>query len=603
MSPIPLSILQLWSMVQPVRSVANAGFARVRAYSLCFAKAGTDECERGLGGRMSNIAALLVMALTVGVLAFLIPFAFHRTLLLVLSGRNRFEHGSPWPEQQLPHVTVQLPIYNERHVVSRLIDAVCRMDYPAHLLEVQVLDDSDDVTSRIVDERVAVWQARGVDIVHITRGSRDGFKAGALAEGTSVAKGEFLLVLDADFVSPPGLLRDLLPPFQDASVGMVQARWDHLNRHETWFTEAQALLLDGHFLFEQGGRHAGDRFFNFNGTAGVWRRKCLEEAGGWHADTLTEDLDLSYRAQMAGWRFAYLDHISAPAEIPSTVEALEVQQRRWAQGGIQTARKILPTLLRGPYPFLVKAEAVIHLCGHVAHPLTWALALLLFPSAIARRSLGLEQYLLMDVLIFGMATVPFMIFYWQAGARRGQAGIGLLRGVARTLALGIGLSIPVSRAVFRGLADHPDPFVRTAKTGDARGEPYPRVAVRWDDVGKSMMAALMATYLALAIAGGYWGQLPFILLFLTGYTGLAIPVLRSRWRALRVAPLAELSGQRHSLVPELGGIESEQYQEGDPEQQAYENGLRPLAGVLERAQPEISEERKARHQDPWPTRA
>ena len=364
---------------------------------------------------MSNIIALLVMALTVGVLAFLVPFAFHRTLLLVLSGRSRDEHASPWPEQQLPHVTVQLPIYDERHVVSRLIDAVCRTDYPAHLLEVQVLDDSDDETRRIVDEGVAFWQARGVDVVHITRESRDGFKAGALAEGTSVAKGEFLLVLDADFIAPSGLVRDLLPPFQDASVGMVQARWDHLNRDETWFTEAQALLLDGHFLFEQGGRYAGRRFFNFNGTAGVWRRTCLEEAGGWHADTLTEDLDLSYRAQMAGWRFVYLDHVSVPAEIPSTVEALEVQQRRWAQGGIQTARKILPKLLRGPYPLAVKAEAVIHLCGHIAHPLTWGLALLLFPSAIARRSLGLEQYLLMDVLIFAAATLPFMVFYWHEG--------------------------------------------------------------------------------------------------------------------------------------------------------------------------------------------
>jgi hypothetical protein len=498
---------------------------------------------------------------------------------------------------------VQLPIYNERHVVGRLIDAVCGIDYPASLLEVQVLDDSDDATCRIVDERVAYWQARGVDVVHITREHRNGFKAGALAEGTSVAKGEFLLILDADFVAPPGLLRDLLPPFRDPTVGMVQARWDHLNRDETWFTEAQSLLLDGHFLFEQGGRHAGDRFFNFNGTAGVWRRTCLEQAGGWHADTLTEDLDLSYRAQMAGWRFAYLDHVSVPAEIPSTVEALEVQQRRWAQGGIQTARKILPELLSGSYPLVVKAEAVIHLCGHLAHPLTWALALLLFPSAIARRSLGLEQYLFMDVLIFAAATVPFMIFYWCAGARRGHAGIGLVRGVARTLALGIGLSVPVSRAVFRGLAGHADPFVRTAKAGDAAGEPYPSVTVRLDDVGKSVMAALMATYLALAIVGGYWGQIPFILLFLTGYAGLALPVLRSGWRARRLASLAELRGQGYALIPELGPIQSEQYEEGDPEQQAYEDGLRPLAGVLERAQSEISEEREARHQDPWPTRA
>ena len=552
---------------------------------------------------MSDTVALLVMALTLGVLAFLVPFAFHRTLLLLLSGRSRSEHVTPWPEEQLPHVTVQLPIYNERHVVSRLIDAVCLIDYPARLLEVQVLDDSDDTTRQIVSERVAHWRARGVDVVHITREHRDGFKAGALAEGTSVAKGEYLLVLDADFVAPPDLLRDLLPPFRDPAVGMVQARWDHLNRNETWFTEAQSLLLDGHFLFEQGGRYNGDRFFNFNGTAGVWRRTCLEDAGGWHTDTLTEDLDLSYRAQMAGWRFVYLDHVAVPAEIPSTVEALEVQQRRWAQGGIQTARKILPALLRGSYPLAVKAEAVIHLCGHVAHPLTWALALLLFPSAIARRSLGLEQYLLVDLLIFTAATVPFMIFYWSAGRRRGHAGPGLVRGVARTLALGIGLTIPVTRAVFRGLAGYQDPFVRTAKTGNAQDGLYPRVPVRLDDVGKSVMAALMATYLALAIAGRYWGQLPFILLFLTGYAGLALPVLRSGWGARRGAALGELRAEGYALVPDLGSIDCEQNEEGDPEQQAHRDGLRPLAGVLEGGQPEVAEEREAGHQDPCPTRA
>ena len=537
---------------------------------------------------MSDTVALVVMALTLGVLAFLVPFAFHRMLLLLVSGRSRSEHVTQWPEEQQPHVTVQLPVYNERLVASRLIDAVCLIDYPARLLEVQVLDDSDDATRWIVDERVAYWRARGVDVVHITRDHRSDFKAGALAEGTSVAKGEYLLVLDADFVAPPDLVRDLLPPFRDPSVGMVQARWDHLNRDETWFTEAQALLLDGHFLFEQGGRYAGDRFFNFNGTAGVWRRTCLEDAGGWQGDTLTEDLDLSYRAQMAGWRFVYLDHVAVPAEIPSTVEALEVQQRRWAQGGIQTARKILPALLRGSYPLAVKAEAVIHLCGHVAHPLTWALALLLFPSAIARRSLGLEQYLLADLLIFTAATVPFMIFYWFAGRGRGHAGPGLVRGVARTLALGIGLTIPVTRAVFRGLAGYRDPFVRTAKTGSTRGGLYPSVPVRLDDLGKSVMTALMLTYLALAIAGRYWGQLPFILLFLTGYAGLALPVLPSGWGARPVTALAERHGEGHALVPELSGIACEQNEEGDPEQQAHQHGLRPLAGVLEGGQPEIS---------------
>ena len=236
----------------------------------------------------------------------------------------------------------------------------------------------------------------------------------------------------------------------------------------------------------------------------------------------------------------------------------------------------------------MKAEAVIHLCGHVAHPLTWALALLLFPSAIARRSLGLEQYLLADLLIFTAATVPFMIFYWFAGRGRGHAGPGLVRGVARTLALGIGLTIPVTRAVFRGLAGYRDPFVRTAKTGSTGGGLYPSVPVRLDDLGKSVMTALMLTYLALAIAGRYWGQLPFILLFLAGYAGLALPVLPSGWGARPVTALAERHGEGYALVPELSGIACEQNEEGDPEQQAHQHGLRPLAGVLEGGQPEIS---------------
>jgi len=317
--------------------------------------------------------------LTAAVLALLLPFASHRTHLLWLARRPRPRVGA-W-EGPLPVVTVQLPVYNERDVVERLIDAACGMDYPRDRLEVQVLDDSTDDTVAAAAARVEVWQSRGVRVSHLRRDVRTGFKAGALAFGAAQARGDLLLVLDADFVAPPGLVHDLLGPFQDQGVGMVQARWDHLNAEENRLTRAQALVLDGHFFFEQGGRYVGGRFFNFNGTAGMWRRSCLEDAGGWQADTLTEDLDLSYRAQMRGWRFVFLEDVGVPAEVPASVGALEVQQRRWAQGGIQTARKLLPALLRGPWPGRVKTEAAVHLLGHLAHPLTLALALLLFPSA------------------------------------------------------------------------------------------------------------------------------------------------------------------------------------------------------------------------------
>ncbi|MDH3270678.1 MAG: glycosyltransferase [Gemmatimonadota bacterium] len=526
---------------------------------------------------MNETLALVVLALTASIFAFLIPFASHRTYLLLRSRRARPEAREPWPEDHLPRVTVQLPMYNERAVAVRAVDAACALDYPTHLLQIQVLDDSDDATSWLLEERVARWRGRGIDVRHVRRPTREGFKAGALAYGIERADGEFLLVLDADFVPEPGLVRDLLPPFRDEGVGMVQAAWGHLNRERNWLTRAQAYLLDGHFLFEQAGRYRAGRFFNFNGTAGIWRRRCLVAAGGWQSDTLTEDLDVSYRAQMAGWRFVYLDDVVVPAEIPETVAALEVQQRRWAQGGVQTGRKILPRLLRGDFRIGVKVEAVIHLFGHVAHPLTWALALLLFPSAVARRALGLEYLLGVDVLLFTAATVPFVVFYWSAGELRGRPRRGRFREVLRTLALGVGLSAPVSRAVARGLRGARDPFVRTPKRGTDRRDAYRVSAVAFDTRVKLAMASLMTVYLVAAVAGGYWGQLPFIVLFLSGYVGLGVPALRER-----------LVGSKGST-----GVEGEDDEKRDPERRADGRRLRPDAGLLVGARAEVAEECEA----------
>jgi cellulose synthase/poly-beta-1,6-N-acetylglucosamine synthase-like glycosyltransferase len=529
---------------------------------------------------MTDPIAYLVLGATAAVFAFLIPFASHRSYLLLLSRRPREEIRDPWPEDRLPRVTVQLPMYNERAVAARAIDAAARLDYPTDLLEIQVLDDSDDITSRLVEERVAWWHSRGVRIEHVRRGNRAGFKAGALAAGTRRSSGEFLMVLDADFVPAPDVLRKLLAPLQDPDVGMVQASWSHLNRDSNWLTESQSFLLDGHFLYEQGGRYRGGRFFNFNGTAGLWRRSCMEEAGGWRADTLTEDLDLSYRAQMAGWRFAYLDDISVPAEIPDTVLALEVQQRRWAQGGVQTARKILPGLLRGPYPLTVKAEAVVHLLGHLAHPLTWTLALLLFPSAIARRALGLDHLLWFDLILFSAATFPFVVFYWMSGEERARPRRGRLRGVLRTLAMGIGLSVPVSRAVLRGLHLSVDPFIRTPKRGDAAAPSYRARSIPFDTVAKVGMLVLMSGYLAGAIAGGYWGQIPFIILFLSGYVGLGLPALRQHLGF----------GTGHVPAQTVPGQQGE---EGQPERGTDRAGLNPVAGPLVESQTEVADECEA----------
>jgi cellulose synthase/poly-beta-1,6-N-acetylglucosamine synthase-like glycosyltransferase len=528
---------------------------------------------------MSEPSAVLVIALTALVFGFLIPFAAHRTHLLLLSRRQRHEIRAPWPDASLPLVTVQLPMYNEYAVAGRAIDAACSLDYPTELLEVQVLDDSDDDTTWLIEQRVLAWRDRGLNVQHVRRESRAGFKAGALRAATRYARGEFLLIFDADFVPDPSFLRELLSPMQDRTVGMVQAAWSHLNREENWLTEAQSYLLDGHFLYEQGGRYRGGRFFNFNGTAGLWRRSCLNEAGGWEADTLTEDLDLSYRAQLAGWRFVYLDDVAVPAEIPATVSALEVQQRRWAQGGVQTGRKILPGLLRSPLPVSVKLEAVVHLFGHLAHPLTWGLAFLLFPSAVARRALELDHLLGLDLLLFAAATMPFVVFYWTAGEQRGRLRKGRVRSVLKTLALGIGLSVPVSRAVFRGLSRTGDLFERTPKRGDRGHDRYAAVRVPADAFLKAAMAVLMTTYLVSAVRGAYWGQIPFILLFLSGYTALGLPQLRGA-----LMGLAGSGGPR---------FVEHQREEREPEHGSREQRLGPLAGVLIAPEPEVAGECEA----------
>ncbi|MDX1577542.1 MAG: glycosyltransferase, partial [Gemmatimonadota bacterium] len=267
--------------------------------------------------------------LYVAVLALLLPFGAHRLRLLWLRLRRPPRTESPTWRGPLPRVTVQLPVYNEANVIERLIDAACELDYPRDRLEIQVLDDSDDETAALAAERARSWRARGLRIRHIRRGSRSGFKAGALAHGVARAEGEFFLVLDADFVPGPDLIHRLLPPFADGRVGAVQAAWDHLESDGSWLARAQKLFLDAHFAIEHEARYRAGLFFNFNGSGGMWRRRTIEDAGGWQSDTLTEDVDLSYRAQLRGWRFAYLDDVRVPAELPRTLRAVEIQQSRW----------------------------------------------------------------------------------------------------------------------------------------------------------------------------------------------------------------------------------------------------------------------------------
>src|SRR6187397_233344 len=286
----------------------------------------------------------------------------------------------------LPVVTIQLPIYNEMYVADRLIDVVCQLDYPRELLEIQVLDDSTDETRSVAERAVRRNAAQGVDIKYLHRVDRTGYKAGALEAGLTVATGQYIAIFDADFIPTVDFLKRTIPFFADPKIAMVQARWGHINQDYSLLTKVQSILLDAHFVLEHGGRNRSGHFFNFNGTAGIWRRDAIVDAGGWQHDTLTEDLDLSYRAQLRGWRFVFLPDLVVPAELPVEMNAFKSQQHRWAKGSIQTCRKLLPRTLTADIPLGVKAEAFFHLTANFNYLLMIVLSILMFPAMIVRYS-------------------------------------------------------------------------------------------------------------------------------------------------------------------------------------------------------------------------
>ena len=339
-----------------------------------------------------DTAMLIPYFVVMIILAF---YGIHRYQLVWLYFRNK-KNAAKWNEPpmrfaegQLPFVTIQLPIFNEQFVIDRLIDAVCRLDYPRDRFEIQVLDDSTDETTGVAREIVERY-ARGFagmapqPIVYLHRSNRHGYKAGALDKGLDVARGEFVAIFDADFVPPPQWVMQVIHHFAEPEIGMVQTRWTHLNRNYSFLTQVEAILLDGHFVLEHGGRSRAGVFFNFNGTAGMWRRETITTAGGWQHDTLTEDTDLSYRAQLAGWKFKYLQDVECPAELPIEMTAFKTQQARWAKGLIQTGKKILPRVLKSDAPWHTKLEAWYHLTANISYPLMIVLSVLLMPAMIIR---------------------------------------------------------------------------------------------------------------------------------------------------------------------------------------------------------------------------
>lgn len=479
----------------------------------------------------ARVATLVVYYVVLGLLAM---YGTHRAMMVRLYYRHRRDVPRPAGSLAvLPRVTVQLPIYNEVYVVERLIRAVAALDYPRELLEIQVLDDSTDETKEVARRVIARYQALGYDIVHCTRANRQGYKAGALQAGLEVARGEYLMIFDADFVPQPEILRETLPYFSDPRVGMVQARWEHLNRDFSLLTRIQSIFLDGHFVIEHTARHRSGRFFNFNGTAGIWRRSCLEEIGGWHADTLTEDLDISYRAQLAGWKFVYLKDVAAPAELPVDMNGFKSQQHRWTKGSIQTGRKLLPAIFKSNYPWKVKAEAFFHLTNNFSHLLVVLLALLIVPAIVIRKQIGWQRVIILDFPLFFGATFSFIAFYISSQREIGREWRQTLRCMPLLLSLGIGLSLNNVHAVLEALSNRKTEFRRTPKfgieggRGEWRSKKY-RAPGNVSLAAEILLAAYFLAAIVFAIVEKYWVGVPFLVIFFNGFAYTASMSLISR---------------------------------------------------------------------------
>lgn len=474
----------------------------------------------GSGDIGAGEMATVLIALYFVVLLLLCGYGLHRARLAWLCLRCQPRDAvRELDASALPQVTIQLPLYNEATVVQRLLEAVSRIDYPADRLEIQVLDDSNDETRVLAQIMVERLQRQGLDIQYVRRPSREGYKAGALDYGLATAKGELIAIFDADFVPNPDFLRAVVGHFAAPSVGMVQGRWGHLNRDASLLTALQALMLDGHHLVENRARYSAGCYFNFSGTAGIWRRQAIIDAGGWQHDTLTEDLDLSYRAQLAGWRFVYRPDVVTPSELPEEISAFRAQQFRWAKGTVQTARKLLREVVRAPLTLGQRIEAVFHLTPHFAYPLMLALsvllpwALVLLPAVDDWRTM-----LLVDAPLFGGATGSLAAFYAIANRAQGRPAAEALRRLPALMALGIGLSPYLSRAVFEGLASDAGEFVRTPKRGTRGARYHQRMRL---PVLELILALLSAASVAISLETSHYLATPFALLFTLGYGYMA----------------------------------------------------------------------------------
>jgi cellulose synthase/poly-beta-1,6-N-acetylglucosamine synthase-like glycosyltransferase len=472
------------------------------------------------------------------VLAVLSVYGLHRYQVIhaYFKNRKRAVAAPPLLLEQLPRVTIQLPLYNERYVIERLIEEVTRIEYPRELLQIQVLDDSTDDTHPFAQALVERHRALGHPIEYHHRRNRHGFKAGALQEGMKTATGELIAIFDADFLPPADFLNRTVHFFADPKVGVVQTRWSYLNREYNLLTEIEAVLLDGHFILEHGARSTSGYFFNFNGTAGILRARMIEDAGGWQHDTLTEDSDLSYRAQLKGWRFVYLPGLDCPSELPVEMHGFQVQQSRWAKGLTQCARKLLPSILRAPLPWRVKLEAFMHLTPNISYPLMMVVAALMLPVMIVRFYMGFWQMLLLDLPLILCSFWSISAFYLLAQRELyPKSWKRTIFFLPVLMALGVALTLVNTRAVLEALLGVQTSFARTAKY--AVGERRVRLETKRYRSRSGLLPyceLLMGTYFlamaAFAIDTANFLSVPFLMLFVAGYYWAGFSTLHQEYQ-------------------------------------------------------------------------
>ena len=481
---------------------------------------------------MTDWTVTLWLACYVAVFFGLSVFGAHRLRILYLYWKHKKETPVPASRfAELPRVTVQLPIFNEALVIERLLEAVSQLDYPQDRLQIQILDDSTDETKEACEEGAVSLRKRGFDVNLRHRTDRTGFKAGALEEAMPSASGEFLLIFDADFLPPSDLLQNLIHHFTDPKVGLVQARWGHLNQGDSLLTRLQAMMLDGHLVLEQTARSRSGHFFNFNGTAGMWRKQTIIEAGGWEHDTLTEDMDLSYRAQMRGWRFVYLKDVLVPAELPPDMDGFKSQQHRWTKGSIQVFKKVISDVWSSPEPLGIKIEATAHLSANFTYLLMFGVLVLMYPANFVFES-SWQKALLLDLPVFFFASLSAIIFYLAAqGAQRPWGWLRALPYLPLLLALGIGMSINNGLAVLEALLGRESDFVRTPKYGKNGLQKCNRYKAprSLSFYIEAVLAAYFTGLLCLSLFRGQWASVPFLAMFAFGFVYVVVCSLGRRF--------------------------------------------------------------------------